>query len=235
MVLIGAVWIIFVSLQSLKPTKKMNKFTKAIAAILFIGIIVTFVECDGNRENGRINDHAYVDLGLPSGTLWATCNMGAGSPEDYGGYYILGQDIKKHLYEYYKDGDAEKYYKCNELNHLIEVFGVGETVDWNSDWHLPRREDFEELMTICSCEKIEMKGVSGCLFVAPNGNSLFLPSAGYCEEGIIYGLGEMNYYRISPISESNFNAWITDAKNIGGFGSGFQDFGLSVRPVCSSK
>lgn len=214
----------------------MNKFTKAVAALLFIGIIVTFIGCDGNRAKGRINGHAYVDLGLPSGTLWATCNMGAGSPEDYGGYYILGQDIKKHLYEYYKDGDVEKYYKCYELNHLVEVFGDKEKVDWNFGWHLPRMEDFEELITNCSCEKIELKGVSGCLFVAPNGNSLFLPNAGYCVDGKLFGLGEMNYYRLSPISASSFDAWITNANlGSGGFGSGFQDCGLSVRPVCSSK
>ena len=65
----------------------MNRFAKALAAILLVEITITFIGCDGNRENGRINGHAYVDLGLPSGTLWATCNMGAGSPEDYGGYY----------------------------------------------------------------------------------------------------------------------------------------------------
>ena len=66
----------------------MNKFTKAIAAIMLIVSIVGFVGCKStNVSNGRNHMHEYVDLGLPSGTLWATCNIGASTPEGYGNYY----------------------------------------------------------------------------------------------------------------------------------------------------
>ena len=185
---------------------------------------------------GSFNGHEYVDLGLPSGNLWATCNVGASLPEEYGGYYIMGNGINKFLYEYYEDNDIEKYFKCDELSNLVEVLDGLENIDWGNGWHIPRMEDFEELIANCRCERAEQNGVRGCLFVAPNGNKLFFPCAGYCYNGKLISSGEMNYYRISPLSYPN-DAWIAgDNLGSGGFGAGgLNDCGLSVRPVCSVK
>lgn len=143
------------------------------------------------------NGHRFVDLGLPSGTLWATCNVGASTPEAAGDHFAWGETETKDDYTWatYKwcDGD-----ECNNSNKTLTKYclraGYGKPdgkvnleldddvahVKWGGDWHMPTTEQFQELMDNCSYERIEMSdGRDGYQFVGPNGNSIILPYAGY--------------------------------------------------------
>ena len=82
----------------------MNIFTKVTAAIMLMMLVAASCHKPDGPNNGGNNDtigeHAYVDLGLPSGTLWATCNLGADTPEDYGDYFAWGETAHKEIYDW---------------------------------------------------------------------------------------------------------------------------------------
>lgn len=142
---------------------------------------------------GVFNGHEYVDLGLPSGTLWATCNVGADKPEDYGDYYAWGETQTKEIYKWdtYKYGNGRinqltKY--CNNpefgyngftdnLTILLPEDDVA-TANWGSGWCMPTADQWRELRDKTEHIWTVQNGVYGRLFTANNGNSLFLPAAG---------------------------------------------------------
>lgn len=144
-----------------------------------------------------------IDLGLPSGTLWACCNVGAEKPEDYGGYYAWGETEIKDNYEWrnYKwcDGDYDKLNKyCIHKKYgivdnktTLEPEDDVATVKWGGDWRMPTSKEISELSEKCKIEII-IKGnrydywetqtseeKDGYLFIGSNGNCIFLPAAGY--------------------------------------------------------
>lgn len=138
-------------------------------------------------------EYEYVDLGLPSGTLWATCNVGANSPEEYGDFFCWGDtDGKKNFYDYsnykYCMGShltLTKY--CNNSEYGYNGFTDGKTVlepeddaatvNMGEDWCMPSPDQLKELKQ-CTREWTEQNGVGGILFTGPNGNQMFLPAAG---------------------------------------------------------
>ena len=138
-------------------------------------------------------DHEWVDLGLHSGTLWAKCNIGANSPEEYGDYFAWGETNPKETYTWgnYKwcNGDLFSMTKyCRESENGYEGFtdGKGELdpeddaahANWGSTWRMPTIEQEQELVNECTWEWTTVNGVSGRLFTGPNGNTMFLPAAG---------------------------------------------------------
>ena len=139
------------------------------------------------------HDGEWVDLGLPSGTLWATCNVGASSPEGYGDYFAWGETVPKDYYDgsTYKwcNGDYNKLTKyCTNSSDGYNGFTDGKTeldpeddaayVNWGSSWRMPTTEQQRELINNCSSVWTTLNGVNGRLFTGPNGNTLFLPAAG---------------------------------------------------------
>ena len=143
------------------------------------------------------DNHEFVDLGLPSGTLWATCNIGAVNPEEYGSYFAWGETIPKNYYDWetYKWGYYEEDFylmltKYNTDNDYGSVDGLTELdseddaayVNWGSSWRIPGKEQIKELCNSCSWQWSELNGVFGQLVTGPNGNTLFLPAAGYFVE-----------------------------------------------------
>ena len=137
-------------------------------------------------------EHDYVDLGLPSGTMWATCNLGADSPEEDGDYFAWGETTPKSNYNWsnYKYGSAAnqltKY--CNKSSYGLNGFTDGKTVLDASDdaarvnlgenWRMPTLEEMNELWSNCTHVRTTINGKVGCLFTGPNGNTLFFPGAG---------------------------------------------------------
>ena len=138
------------------------------------------------------DDHEYVDLGLPSGTLWATCNVGASFPEDYGAYFAWGETEPKLVYNWstYKwcegsENTLTKY--CCESQYGYNGFVDNKTVlepeddaayvNWGPSWRIPNSSQHIELRDKCSWLWTTRNGVSGCLVTGPNGNSIFLPAA----------------------------------------------------------
>ncbi|MBR3616484.1 MAG: PEGA domain-containing protein [Bacteroidaceae bacterium] len=127
------------------------------------------------QSSGTINGHEYVDLGLPSGLKWATCNVGAVKPEDYGNYYAWGEIKTKE--QYTERNNKTKRKKLDDISGKSR-YDVA-YADWGASWHMPTKADFEELLNNCSCEWAVYNGVYGCCITGRNGNRLFLPAAGY--------------------------------------------------------
>jgi hypothetical protein len=147
--------------------------------------------------------HEYVDLGLPSGTLWATCNIGASAPEDYGDYFAWGETKPKDNYDLdnYKwyNHDDNYYTKYNQSyskgyydesgNYVPVVTKDNKTeldpeddaayVNWGPSWRMPTHEQQQELVEQCTWTWTTRNGVYGQQGTGPNGNTIFLPAAGW--------------------------------------------------------
>ena len=139
------------------------------------------------------DEHDWVDLGLPSGTLWATCNVGANSPEEYGDYFAWGETEPKNYYYWntYKwcKGSYNTLTKyCSLSNYGYNGFTDGKTeldpeddaayVNWGSSWRMPTLEQQQELVEYCTWTWTQQNGVNGQLVIGPNGDTIFLPAAG---------------------------------------------------------
>lgn len=126
----------------------------------------------------------YVDLGLPSGTLWATCNVGATKPEDYGDYFAWGETTAKERYSYenYKYYDGTDFLKYPSPDGLeLEPGDDAAYVHWGAGWCMPSIEQCEELINTeyTTSEWTKVNDVNGMLITSKsNGNTLFLPAAG---------------------------------------------------------
>ena len=145
-----------------------------------------------------INGLRYVDLGLPSGTKWATCNVGANSPEEYGNYYAWGETSTKSSYAY----NNSRTYKIN-LGEIAGVPGYDPArAAWGSEWRLPTAQELQELVDRCVWEWTSQGAHYGYKVTGPNGNSIFLPAAGYRYESSLYGVAKCGWYWSSTPYES---------------------------------
>lgn len=150
-----------------------------------------------SEPDGYINGHGYVDLGLPSGTKWATCNLGAIKFYDYGEYYVWGEIMPKSIYT-----------KDNCLNgdkNLGNIAGNprydAATYNWGSNWQIPSIEHFNEIKSLCKWAVITYKGIEGHKVTGPNGKSLFLPCGG-CKQD-----NEQPYLREGNFLTSNHDGY----------------------------
>ena len=161
------------------------------------------------RAVSNDDNHEYVDLGLPSGTLWATCNVGASSPEDYGDYFAWGETAPKDLYDWstykWRNGSYTTLTKyCTRSDYGYNGFVDNKTeldpeddaatVNWGPSWRMPTTEQQRELCEKCSSVWTTQNGVNGRLFTGPNGNTLFLPAAGYRWRRSLLNAGSRGLY-----------------------------------------
>ena len=188
-----------------------------------------------NITRGQSNGHDWVDLGLPSGTKWATCNVGAETPEGYGDYFAWGETTTKEsyvrgTYTYYDEAGLHlNKYNGQDSITILEPTDDAATANWGASWRMPTAEEFDELQNNCTVIWTNQNGINGNLFVGSNGNSIFMPSAD-CSYAGISGYG---YYWSSSlythiISEAiclRFNSEYCYLYNI------YRSYGLSVRPV----
>jgi hypothetical protein len=141
-------------------------------------------EEEGCEPDGEIAGHYYVDLGLPSGLKWATCNVGASSPEEYGNYYAWGETTTKS--EYTEENSATHGLTISQLQSQGYIDSEGNltaqhdaaTANWGGDWRMPTKEQMEELVEHCKWEWTQVNGVNGAKVIGPNGSCIFLPAAG---------------------------------------------------------
>lgn len=182
-----------------------------------------------SEEDGFINGHEYVDLGLPSGMKWATQNVGASSPTEAGNYYAWGETATKPEYT-----EAN----CNTYNaSLDDIAGNPEfdaaTAEWGASWRMPTKEDMEELMNNCTWEWEVRDGVGGKKVTGPNGNHIFIPITGY-QYGTSLYMQDFGYYWTStPITNYenySYDFFFDMELNLS---MGFDDrcYGQPVRPV----
>jgi hypothetical protein len=197
--------------------------------------------------------HDYVNLGLPSGTLWATCNVGADTPEDYGDYFAWGETQPKDWYDWstyqYCKGSYNMLTKyCNNSHYgyngftdnltILQPSDDAATVNWGSDWRMPTKEEWQELYQNTTHIWTTQNGVNGWSFTASNGNSLFLPASGNRWGGDLYGACmNGNYWSSSLHTLHTFNpgyAWYLYFNFLSDYpfvDSNGRNYGLSVRPV----
>ena len=195
---------------------------------------------------GEINGYGYVDLGLPSGIKWAVCNVGAEYPWEYGGYYAWGETEEKYYYSWstYKwcNGSSSTMTKyCTDSNYgtvdnktVLDPEDDVAYVCWGDDWRMPTHAEFNELRDNCTWQWTTQNGVDGYKVTGSNGNSIFLPAAGYRRGTNLDVSGSDGYYWSGSLDES-----LSDRAYILNFDSGYFDwnnnnryYGRSVRPVC---
>ena len=121
-----------------------------------------------------VDGHRYVDLGLSSGTLWATCNVGSATPNDYGSYFAWGEHFEKG--EYLPDN----YYYVTPYNtHNLYLQDDPAYLYWGGKWRTPSKRQIQELMEECEWTWEKYLGTLGSRVIEPNGNSIFLPAGSY--------------------------------------------------------
>ena len=201
--------------------------------------------------SGSFNGHDFVDLGLPSGTLWATCNIGAEKPEEFGGYFAWGETNTKSIYESelykYTDGEYNKltkycglsdYGNNGFIDNLIELQSNDDpaTVNWGSGWETPSKVQWDELLVNTKNKWTTWNGVNGCLFTSKkNGQTFFLPAAGIRWGGETHYAGSYGgYYWSGSLYTGNPDyAWhlrfYSGDCSMNSWGCRY--FGSSVRPV----
>ena len=139
------------------------------------------------------NHPHLIDLGLPSGTKWACCNVGASSPEGYGGYYAWGETEEK---SEYTEG-TYVHYDFNIWNYINIGSDISGTkydvahVKWGGDWHMPTLAQIQELLDYTNADYTYLNGVAGKIFTGSNGNTIFLPFAG---KRVVKGVRYAGYY-----------------------------------------
>jgi len=179
-----------------------------------------------------------VDLGLS--VNWAGWNVGASSPEQYGGYYAWGEteeksDYSMETYKYWVDSDGDGYSDYGEFTNIgTDISGTQYDVarqKWGGSWRMPTKAEIDELTSKCKWTWYQYKGVNGYKVTGPNGNSIFLPAAGYRGGTSLNYDGSHGFYWGATLHEDYDYGVAWSLFSGGGDGSGYRDAGLSVRPV----
>ena len=211
---------------------------------LFVALLFTLsVGAQTIPEEPATSSRA-IDLGLPSGLKWASCNVGATAPEEYGGYYAWGETEEK------EDYSLSTYKYCNGSYYSMTKYCTSSSygtvdnktalepeddvahVQWGGSWRMPTFNEIEELRNNCTWQWTTLNGVTGYRVTGPNGNSIFLPAASYRDGVEVYSQGSYGSYWSSSLNRSYSNS---------AYGLFFSSssyyyyvsryFGHSVRPV----
>ena len=216
-----------------KPSDDMDSFYPEEAAVEAVDSLALFDELDQCPDG---NHPHLIDLGLPSGTKWACCNVGADKPEAYGGHYAWGETEEKSVYDWetYKhcDGTSET---CHDLGNDIAGtrYDVAH-VKWGGSWVMPSKKQQAELIDNCTYDWTTFNGVKGGRFTSKkNGASIFLPAAGLRDYSGLGSAGSGGDYWSSTQDPSyTSSAYYLDigSGSTGWYGS-YRGIGRSVRPV----
>ena len=215
---------------------------------------------DGNIENSRTLtmtenltltaefDYVYVDLGLS--VRWATCNIGANSPEECGDYFAWAETAPKTTYNWgnYKyceqHGSKMTKYATNDSYSdqpdgvsVLEMIDDAARVNWGETWRIPTNDEMVELIENCTWEWITQNGTSGYKVTSEiNNNSIFLPAAGSYDEDGVEGQGEHAYYWTNSIRDfvnNTANAlYFLPSYTPTSTGSAPRYQGIPIRPIC---
>ena len=203
---------------------------------------ISFMTEEG-ASTGIENGYSWINLGLS--VRWATCNVGATNPEDYGDYFAWGETEPKEEYNWstYKWCDGSKYtitkynndssYGTVDNKEELELIDDAAHVNWGGSWRMPTNAEWIELLAQCTWTWTTLNGVKGYNVISKsNGNSIFLPVAGYRYENSLYNVGSIGYYWSSSLYIRSL-AWgvYFFSENMGKDDLVRSD-GLSVRPVC---
>ncbi len=225
--------------------------------LIMLMIVAMMVSCNpkdeddnnysgGNGNNGGGNDqyngYEYVDLGLPSGLKWATCNVGATSAEDYGDYFAWGETSPKakyylDTYLHWNDINEDGWCDNGEATINSGISGNAQydaaTANWGGSWRMPTKYEMQELLDYCEWEWTEVNGVKGSKVIGQNGNSLFLPAAGFrSRTSLEYDGSLCLYWSSTQFYGYDYLAYsLSNDGGEDGCGGSSRYNGLSVRPV----
>lgn len=242
------------TLDSVKAEKKRSGKGSIIGislAIVFAVVGITWILLQDkdsvpsvndrlSATDGVINGHEWVDLGLPSGLKWATCNVGATTPEGFGYYFAWGETTTK---SEYTEDNSLTYDKDNTWlrnNDYVDESGNltmshdAANQNWGGTWRMPTKHEIEELLENTTTQWTTLSGVKGCLVTSTrNGKSIFIPAAGWRDWVWFRKVGEYGIQWSSTLSGSipsraiglyfSSDAFHTDQDN--------RRYGRSVRPV----
>ena len=220
----------------------MKKTLKRFA-MLSVAMLLAFAGCEkdpgsendnsnnggGGATTGTINGHDWVDLGLPSGLKWATCNVGASKPHNYGNYYAWGETTTKS--EYTEENSVTMGQPMSDFSGNV-TYDVA-TANWGSTWRMPTKAEMQELDNNCTWTWTTQSGVTGYKVTGPNGNSIFLPAAGYCYgSSRCYVSEDGLYWSSTPYESYTYYAYYLFF-NSGSHGVDWVSryYGRTVRPV----
>ena len=197
---------------------------------------------------GTENGYEWVDLGLPSGLKWATCNVGATAPEGYGDYFAWGETSPKSEYtmSLYKhcEGSPKTLTKYNSNGNfgmiddksILELEDDAAHENWGGSWRMPTQAEQEELIDNCTWTWTTQNGISGCRIKSQtNGSSIFLPAAGYRHGTSVYSVGSDGFYWSSSLNVHLYSFFLSFWSSGSGdpyWDSEQRDSGFSVRAVC---
>ena len=193
-----------------------------------------------NTENG----YEYVDLGLS--VKWATCNVGASTPEEYGDYFAWGETQPKDTYNWstYKwcngSSNSQTKYSTNssygtvDNKTFLDASDDAATANWGGSWRMPTEAELTELRTECTWTWTTENGVNGYKVTSKSkGNSIFLPAAGYRFASTLYGAGSSGgYWSSSLYTDSPCDAYVLYFYSSDVSRYDYRYHGQSVRPVC---
>ena len=174
--------------------------------------------------------YQMVDLGLPSGLKWATCNVGATTSEEYGDYYAWGETTTKTEYT----GENYTLYE-QELGDISgnPTYDVARA-NWGSTWRMPTKEEMEELANNCTWTWTTQNGVNGYTVTGSNGSSIFLPAAGSYYISVDFAGWNGYYWSSTPYETTYDDAFAyriffgLDSHDVNGIS---RSHGNTVRPV----
>lgn len=224
---------------------------KKLVSILFLSSYCVTVAI-AQIGSHKVIQHEYVDLGLS--VKWATCNVGAGKPEDYGDYYSWGETKTKDLYNLstykYCKGTIYTYTKyCGisrygndgytDNNTTLDAEDDVAHVKWGGNWRTPTKDEFQELTDNCIWSWTTLNGVNGIKFRSKKPGFtdcyIFLPSAGFKRGSELKNTGKSSSYLSRSLNiEYPYLAWRlyfqSDSRKI--LDDGYRTYGYSIRPVC---
>lgn len=177
-------------------------------------------------DSGTLNGHDWVNLGLS--VKWATCNVGASTPEDYGDYYAWGDTLTRSDYS-----GAFARLGMNDISGNAQYDVACKR--WKGTWRMPTKTEFQELIDNCTRKSTTQSGVNGIKLTSKkNGNSIFLPAAGYYDDDRRIWAGDFGRYWSATRNESNTScAYVLNLVSVFGLASNHtHNHGYSVRPVC---
>lgn len=229
----------------------------SIFACLFVALSSFLLSCGGGSDSGSggskngeatslANVHEYVDLGLPSGLKWATCNVGANNPWEDGGYYAWGETEEKECYSWstYKWCKGSKttmtkyctdsdYGTVDNKTVLAPEDDVAH-VKWGGTWRMPTIDEQRELLSECIWEWTKLNGIPGYNVTGFNGNSIFLPAAGCRLDTEPRDRGVEGYYWSSSLNSNAANGAhsLGFSSDVHKWYNGYRRGGRYVRPVC---
>ena len=181
-----------------------------------------------------------VDLGLSSGILWATCNIGASSPSEIGEYFAWGEKETKDAYgwETYElcHGSYNSIFKYTEDDRksILEPQDDVANSELGGEWRIPTKEDMEELVEECEWKWSNQNGRLGWKVIGPNNNYIFLPASGAASSYIIAGVNELGRYWTATRDKSNYSAYNLRFKDVTDTIVVVDDtrfYGRTIRPV----